>query len=197
MATRATISTNIPTDGGGRKVRAAVKEAVIAAAKTHHQRHMPWHFETFATQKYGYPQRSPAYNELKTKLGMAQRPLVFSGKTRAEILSSAKISATGTRGATLKMKCSLLGANTGRVLDVAAIERMLADARKAHAHPRLLRLLARIKKNGGKLTHGQENAIRRAEELKAIAADELKYLAIIEDQTFNTEINRPEPSRTL
>ena len=168
MEIRPTISTNIPADPD-RKTRAAVKAACIAGATEHHDRNMPWHFEPFAAAKYGYQRRSTAYNELKQKLGLPLNPLTFSGKTKSEILTSYTISATGTRGATLKMKASLLGATSGKVLDIAAINRMLADERRTHDRSRLLRLLERLKKSGGKLTQGQEQAIARNAELTAIA----------------------------
>lgn len=196
MAIRATISTNIPSDPD-RKTRSSVRAAVTEAAKTHHQRHMPWHFEEFAPQKYGYRPRSTRYLDLKHKLGLPlNNSLVFSGQTRNEILTSATITATGTRGAQLKMKCSILGMTTGRTLDIAAIERILKAESNRHDRSRLSRLLERLKKSGGRLTVGQEESIRRNAELTAIASDEIRYLARVEEKVFKTEINKPEPMRT-
>lgn len=158
---------------------------------------MKWHFEAFAAPKYGYAKRSPAYLELKKKLGLSSNPLSFAGQLKSDILGSYRITATGTRGARLHMKASLLGATSGRVLDVAAIERLLADARKKHDHPRLIRLLNRLRKNGGQLTRGQEQAIARNAELTAITKDELNHLARIEEQTFHAEINRKLAMRMI
>jgi len=196
VATRITISTNIPADPD-RKTRAAVKAASVAAAKEHHERNIPRHDQTFAPAKYGYASRSPAYRELKRKLGIDDRSLHFSGNTMAELKSSYTITATGTRGASLKMKASLLGATSGRVLDINAINRMLADGRRQHDRSRLMRLLSRLQKTGGKLTQGQQQAIARNAEITAIAVDEFKHLAKVEEATFVTEINAREPMRTL
>jgi hypothetical protein len=193
---RATLSTNIPEDAD-RKTLAAIKAACVAAATEHHHRHIPWHFELFAIDKYHYEERSRAYNELKTKLGLPLNPLQFRGKTLAEVMTSFTISATGTRGATLRMKASLLGATTGRVLDIEAIKRMLADERKKHQHPRLMRLLARLVKNDGKMTYGQRQAVYRHAELTAIADDERNHLVRVEEETFTKEMARPEPMRTV
>lgn len=196
MQLRTTVSTNIPADPD-RKTRAAIKAAAIAGAEEHHRRHMPWHFESFAHPKYGIPPRSPAYNDLKKKLGLPTNPLLFSGKTKSEILTSYRITATGTRGASLHMKASLLGATSGKVLDIEAIHRLLADGRRSHEHPRLMRLLQRLKKNGGRMTRGQEQAIARNAELTAIAADELRHIALTEERVFAATMNQREPMRTL
>ena len=196
MQLRTTVSTNIPADPD-RKTRKAIKAASIAGAEEHHRRHMPWHFEPFAGPKYGYPRRSQAYDELKQKLGLPLNPLMFSGKTKSEILTSYVIKATGTRGASLHMKASLLGATSGRVLDIAAINRMFADVRSGHESKRLLRLLARLKKNGGRMTRGQKQAIARNAELTAIARDEIKWIAKTEEAAFAEAITKREPMRTL
>jgi len=196
MQIKTTVSTNIPADPD-RKTRAAVKAASIAGAEEHHRRHMPWHFEQFAAAKYGYSRRAPAYNELKQKLGLSLNPLAFSGKTRSEILTSYVIKATGTRGASLHMKASLLGATSGKVLDIAAINRMLADGRRSHDRGRLMRLLQRLKKNGGKLTAGQQQALARNAELTVIAADELNWIAKTEEAAFAREMLKPEPIRVI
>lgn len=196
MQIKTTVSTNLPADPD-RKTRAAIKEASIAGAKEHHSRHMPWHFESFAGAKYGYAKRSPAYNELKRKLGLPLNPLDFKGQTKSEVLTSYTITATGTRGATLRMKASLLGASSGKVLDIAAITRMLADGRKQHDSSRLMRLLSRLKKNGGRMTAGQKQSIARNAELTAITKDELNWIAKTEEAAFAEAIKRPEPMRTV
>ncbi len=196
MELRTTVSTNIPADPD-RKTRAAVKAASIAAAKEHHARHMPWHFTLFANAKYGYTRRSDAYNDLKKKLFGHFKSLEFSGKTKSEILSSYIIKATGTRGASLHMKASLLGSTSGKVLDIDAINRMLADGRRGREYTRLMRLLQRLKKNGGKMTRGQEQAIARNAELTAIASDELRHLAQTEERVFGEAMNQRDPMRTL
>lgn len=196
MEIRTTVSTNIPADPD-RKTRAAIKAASIAGAQGHHDRNMPWHFEAFAAAKYGYSRRSPAYNELKQKLGLPLNPLSFSGKTKSEILTSYIIKATGTRGASLHMKASLLGATSGKVLDIDAINRMLADGRRGHQYTRLMRLLQRLKKSGGKMTAGQKQAIARNAELTAMTSDELKWIAKTEEEVFAREIKKREPTRKL
>ena len=205
MQFRPTISTNIPSDPD-RHVRAAVKAATTAAAEEHYRRSMAsgWHFENFAIAKYGYRKRSPGYLDLRERLksagmlaGDVNQPLLFTGKTLSEIKAFHQVRATGTRGASLVMKVSLMGANTGRVLDIDAIQRMLNDARKAHDHPRLMRLLGRLKKNGGKLTSGQEQAIARHAELTAISGDELKHQAKIEEQVFHREIGQKLAMRVI
>lgn len=196
MQLRTTISTNLPADPD-RKTRAAIKTASIAGAEEHHRRHMPWHFERFAAAKYGYQTRSPAYDDLKRKLGLPLNPLSFKGQLKSEILSSYRITATGTRGASLHMKASLLGATSGKVLDIEAITRMLADGRRQHDRGRLMRLLQRLKKNGGRLTTGQQQAIARNAELTAIASDELRHLAAVEERAFAAAMNQPEPMRTV
>lgn len=196
MALKATVSTNIPADPD-RKTRTAVREAAAAGAKLHHVRHMPWHFESFAPQKYGYKNRSKDYLDLKRKLGLSANPLDFSGTTKREILGSYQITVTGTRGAQLRMKCSLLGATTGRVLDISAIERLLKSESKQHDRSRLARLLERLKKTGGRMTFGQEQAVHRNAELTAIAGDELKAIANEEEQVFKAAISKPDPMRTV
>lgn len=173
---------------------------------------MPWHFSLYANYKYGYTPRSPAYTDLKMRLLGHKKSLEFSGQLKSEILSSYRITATGTRGARLHMKASLLGATSGKVLDVASIERMLLGLRRDRfVNPtkfaasksgqfnegRLIRLLQRLKKTGGQLTRGQEQAIARNAELTAIAKDELNHLARIEEQTFHAEINRKLAMRMI
>ena len=196
MFPKATVSTNLPQDSD-RHTRAATKAAAKAGAQVHHDRHMPWHFESFAPQKYGYEKRSPEYLELKRKLGLSPNSLEFSGQLKSEIMSSYSITATGTRGAVLKMKASLLGATSGKVLDIAAIKRLLAAGNKAHDHSRLQRLLVRLLKSGGKMTAGQQAAIKRNAELTAIASDELKFIAGTEEQAFHETFNRPNPMREV
>lgn len=202
MTTRATLSTNIPADGG-RKVRKAIQEATREAATEHAKRHLPWHFEKFAIPKYGYDQRGWRYKKLRAKMARAglmsaddvDRPLVFKRQLIGQVLNNWKVKATGTEGATLTLKAPL---TSGRTLDVAAIKRMLNDTKRSEQDaPRLRRLLAKLIRSKGELSKNQKSALRRAAELKAIAKDEFKYLIGIEDEVFGWWINYPDLLRKL
>ena len=201
MASRPTLSTNIPKDGG-RKVRTAVRESTKAAASTHAIRHLPWHFEKFAIPKYGYDQRGWKYKKLRAKMVKAgllaaddlDRPLVFKKELINAVLKNWRVTSTGTEGASLILKAPL---TSGRSLDVAAIKRMLDDTKRSEADaPRLRRLLSKLIKSKGELTKNQRAAIKRVTELKAIAKDELNYLIAIEETFFTEMIKKPEPMRS-
>ena len=199
MQIRTTVSTNIPADPD-RKTRAAVRAACAAGAKEHHDRHIPRHDQNFATPKYGYAKRGDEYRALKRALGIDDRPLHYSGRTMAELMSSYTITVTGTRGARLAMKTSL-GIDSGRIKDAAAILRLIDAAKTQGERLKLLRFLKRLNKqirlHGVAMTGTQKKALMRHAEITAVSSDELKHIAKTEEATFAAAINKREPMRKL
>lgn len=88
-----------------------MRESFGEGARFHHERHIPWHFESFAVQKYGYKKRSRRYQKRKDARGLP--PLVWTGATRAVVKSSRQITKT-QKGAKLILRLPFKG-GTGRV----------------------------------------------------------------------------------
>jgi hypothetical protein len=92
-----------------------LREAFGEAARFHHERHIPWHFESFAAAKYGYKKRSRRYQKRKDARGLPD--LVWTGATRAVVKGSRQITKT-QKGAKLILRLPFKG-GTGnfRVMD--------------------------------------------------------------------------------
>lgn len=192
---RATISSTLPSDPD-RKTRAAIKEATAATAALHHERHLPWHFEPFAAAKYGYTPRSKQYTKRKLQAGRGNKPLVYTGLTKSEILSSRQIRSTGSRGATLILKATLEGITSGKFLKIEDVNRLLAGLRQDSARRKKMeRLQARMAKLRD-MTDQQKQMARRHSEITAIAPDELNHLMKHEEATFYRLFLKPEPKRS-
>ncbi|HAP39452.1 MAG TPA: hypothetical protein DCQ94_06810 [Nitrospira sp.] len=121
-----------------------LREALKDAARFHHERHIPRHFEPFARAKYGYTSRSERYQKLKKRRGLPD--LVWSGRTRAVVTQSRQI--TGTqKQARLILRLPFKG-GTGRL--------RVRGARLSAQQQNVLRIIAELQ------------AIA-ADELKAVA----------------------------
>lgn len=130
-----------------RNLRLSLADAAIE----HHDRHIPWHFEAFAPQKYGYKKRGSKYQRIKDRMGLP--PLVSpnpktSGSLKAEVAYHYQITSTQTR-ARLIMRLPFQG-GTGRL---------------------------RLRAGQVQLTSPQEQIVNRIAELSVIADDESAYLA--------------------
>ena len=165
---RATLSTNIPT-AMGRRARAAVRNAAVAAADYHWRKNIPKHFRNGNATRYGFKPRSRSYQKLKKLLGKGGTPLVFSGTTEKEVTGSRTIRATGTKGAKLLMSASFPGFS-GRF-------RMKAGQRF--------------------LTQKQQLQLARVKEIEAIRADELDELVGIEEAQYAKDMATKGPIRRL
>ena len=154
-----TVSGNLPVDEATplRVVTVAVRAASRAGAAYHHDKHIPQHFKSGAASKYGYKRRSASWQAFKRRVGASSLPLVFSGATAQEITGERKITATSTRGATLRMRAALPGLTSGRF---------------------------RLKRGQQRLSGHQERQLARVEEIKAITADELNAIARAEEKAY-------------
>lgn len=154
-----TVSGNLPVDDSTpqRVLTVAVREAARAGAAYHHDKHIPQHFKSGAASKYGYRRRSARWQAFKRRVGASSLPLVFTGATAQEITRERKITATSTRGATLRMRAALPGLTSGRF---------------------------RLKAGQKRLSGHQERQLARVEEIKAITADELNAIARAEEKAY-------------
>lgn len=130
-----------------RNLRLSLADAAIE----HHDRHIPWHFESFGPAKYGYKKRGAKYQRIKDRMGLP--PLVSpnpktSGNLKQEVTYHYQITATQTRSR-LIMRLPFQG-GTGRL---------------------------RLKAGQVSLTSPQEQILNRIAELSVIAPDERAYLA--------------------
>lgn len=149
--------------------RKALRLAFAAAALVHHTRHIPRHFQAFASVKYRYARRSAKYEARKQRLLGHRLPLVFTGKTRDTVTMLKTIRAT-PKGATLTMRLPIKG-GTGRLLDAAAAARLVrAGKRRATTFTQ-------------KQVDSQRVILQIRSELEVISEDELKFIAqTIQDQ---------------
>jgi len=76
------VQTDMPGEGG-KNWRACVKEAVWHSLKFWHRDIMPKHFTKAAEAEYGYQKRTASYMVRKAKRFHHQRPLEFTGRTKA------------------------------------------------------------------------------------------------------------------
>jgi hypothetical protein len=140
-----------------------LRAAFWGAAEFHHERHIPRHFEPFASVKYRYLPRSRSYNKVKERLFGTTQPLVLSGTTRDTVTRMKTIRAT-PKGASLKMDLPIKG-GSGRFLTAEAAERL------ARAGKRSTRTITR---------KAVDSALRVRQiitEIEAISSDELVRLA--------------------
>jgi len=144
-----------------------LRDGLRETAAEHHRRHIPWHFKSFASAKYGYSPRSPRYKRLKAAMGINE-PLVFTGATRDQVTREKTITAT-QKGATLIMRLPLKG-GTGRF---------------------------RLQRGQTTLTRSQRTIVRIIGEIKAITPDERRYLADFLENLYTKKANAPgTPYRT-
>ena len=156
--TSVTLAANVPPPGEmPRRVQSAIREVAAAEAEFHHQKHYPLHFRFGAKNRYGYKPLSPGYARAKQrKVGRRPR-LVFSGRTRQEVLEGRRIVATATRGAKLVTRASLPGLS-GRV---------------------------RLKRGQRFLSRAQENVLRLRSEITAVRTDELQAVGEHGQKTYD------------
>lgn len=141
-----------------------IREANKQAAKIHHQRHVPRHFEAFAPAKYGYFKRSKKYEVRKFKQVGHNRPLEFTGISKRHILRFTDDMVKATpKGSTLTVKLQIKG-GSGRVIDAAAAARLFAAGK---------RKTATISKQQ---IQSQKEILRRVAEMGAISPDERQYI---------------------
>lgn len=140
-----------------------LRAAFWGTAEYHHARHIPRHFEPFASVKYRYLPRSRSYNRIKERMFGTTQPLVLSGATRDTVSRMKTIRAT-PKGATLQMPVPIKG-GSGRFLTAEAAERM------ARAGKRATRTITR---------KAVDSALRVRQiltEIEVISSDELDRLA--------------------
>lgn len=165
-----TVTTTYPRDPRlfDRDHKTFTRESLRAMAVEHHQRHMPWHFEQFAAQKYGYARRSRKYQARKDRMGLPPlvSPAATSGQLRTAITQFRQITATSNR-ARLIMRLPFKG-GTGR-----------------------------LKVTGGALSNQQKQVLTRIAELEVIAPDEQQHLNEFMIDHYTRLANQPGvPYRT-
>lgn len=165
---RATLSTNIPP-AMGRRARAAVRNAAVAAADWHWKKSIPLHFKSGNATRYGYKPRSKRYQAIKRLLTRRGTPLVFSGTTQQEVTGSRTIRATGTKGSTLLLRASFAGMS-GRF---------------------------RLKAGQRFLSQKQEMQLARVKEIEAIRSDEIDELVQVEERQYSLDMAIKGPIRRL
>lgn len=106
-----------------------LRAAFWGTAAYHHERHIPRHFEPFASVKYRYLPRSRSYNKVKERLFGTTQPLVLTGTTRDTVTRMKTIRST-PKGATLTMVLPIKG-GSGRFLSAEAAERMFRAGKRA------------------------------------------------------------------
>lgn len=140
-----------------------LRAAFWGTAEYHHERHIPRHFEPFASVKYRYLPRSRSYNKIKERLFGTTQPLVLTGTTRDTVTRIKTIRAT-PKGATLRMDLPIKG-GSGRFLTDEAAERLFK------AGKRVTRTVSR---------KAVDSALRVRQiitEIEVISSDELVRLA--------------------
>lgn len=146
-----------------------MREALRDTAREHHERHIPRHFEAFAGPKYGYVPRSSKYRNWKRRLGLPDLPNVFSGTMRSQVTSLRTVTATQHRS-TLKLRW---------------------DWPNRENQPSGSSGRFRLKPGQTQLSQSQKQILARIEELRAISADEIKYLAQFTADRYTAQANAP------
>lgn len=141
--------------------RRALRLAFTEAAVFHHERHIPRHFEPFASVKYRYARRNAKYEARKQRLLGHRLPLVFTGKTRDTVTMLRTIRAT-PKGATLTMRLPIRG-GTGRLMD-------------ASARARLIRAGKRVKPLTDRAINNQRVILQLMAEIEVISPDEMQAI---------------------
>jgi hypothetical protein len=164
------VTTSLPLDPRlyVRRHNTNLRETLGLAAAVHHTRHIPWHFEQFAPQKYGYAKRNAKYQARKDRLGLP--PLVSpnprtSGQLRTAMTAFRTITKTKSR-ARLILRLPFKGGMTG----VARF---------------------RQKRIGGGLTSSQQQIMHRIAEMEAVASDEQQYINNFIEQEYARRANLP------
>ncbi len=169
-----------------------LRNGFIAAAKYHHDQHIPQHFKPGAIERYGYKRRTSManagifeavglfpwqpgerrnqpYQAFKDKLGLP--PNVLSGALQQMTGLQYKITATSTKGSRLTMPTpQYAGGATGRI---------------------------RPKRGQDQITTQQYNILARQAELEAITERELVQLAKVVDERYTNLANTPGIPRTF
>ncbi len=146
-----------------------LRETLRAAAEFHHEKHIPRHFENFASVKYGYAKRSQSTLKRKAKLGL---PPLVSGlaarqgrpSTKQVVTTQRKITATSKRSR-LILRLPFTG-GTGRVR----------------------------RREGVGLNSQQKTLLRTMAELQAISADEYRAIGKFIEDEYNRRANLPGTS---
>jgi hypothetical protein len=161
------VATSLPRDPRllVREHNRILNDTLREAAFEHHRRHISWHFEPFAAQKYGYHRRGRKYQALKDRLDLPPLVSPFSLKqgrlpTFMFVRASFEVTATPKRS-TLKMRLPF-GGGTGRL---------------------------RIR--GNALTDHQQALLMTIAEIEAIADDEQQYLNRFIGQLYTKKANAP------
>jgi hypothetical protein len=93
-----------------RQLKSYVKRANMESVGMWHGRIAKQHFQTGASTRYGYRQRSGSYIARKVRVKGHRLPLVWSGRTRRSVLQSIRITGT-SKSATGKMRANVLNFN--------------------------------------------------------------------------------------
>ncbi len=80
-----------------KEFRNFVKEGLFWLIANWHRETAPKHFKNKAIQTYNYKPRSPGYQKYKERKHLG--PLVFSGKSRQQLLQSIRVSGTSKKAA--------------------------------------------------------------------------------------------------
>jgi hypothetical protein len=83
---------------GIRRVRAAMKVAIGAAAEAWHTRMLPNHFTPGGAAKYGYAKRTAKYMRAKARRKKHQKPLRWSGESEENAKTDFTISTRSIAG---------------------------------------------------------------------------------------------------
>lgn len=83
------------------------QEALAELGEWWHQEYMPLKFEPFAGALYGYAPRTYAYRQRKQRVMGHDRPLVWSGTLKHDVLAWAEIQSTAD-GANIVMRSNVL-----------------------------------------------------------------------------------------
>jgi hypothetical protein len=187
LSFKAAIETTRDPDLYARDHATFTREAFKAGAQYHWKKHIPRHFQSFAPAKYGYkPRRSIAnagifeavglnpwspgdrrnqpYQAFKDKLGLP--PNVLSGSLQRMCTGTEPmITATATRGATLRMRVpAYAGGSTGRL---------------------------RAKKGQTQVTDQQRNILDRIAEMETVSEDEHNTLGRVIVEDYVRRANEP------
>lgn len=74
----------------------AVREQLTQELENHHRRRMPGHFEATNRAKYKHMERKPGWKAKKMNVWRSRTDLVASGRTKRFMLSTYKITVSGT-----------------------------------------------------------------------------------------------------
>jgi hypothetical protein len=81
-----------------REINNAAREAVRTVGDAWFAYYAEKHFTHRGATEYGYPEPNPYYNLRKLKTKGHTYPMVWSGKTRADVMGNTRVEATATKG---------------------------------------------------------------------------------------------------